>query len=186
MLKLLILDMDGTLIDTSYINYHAYNEALSEYGYGVEYEYFAMNCSGRHYKDFIKDIARDDIDIIEGVHEKKKLLYSKYLNKGRLNETLLSMVRACKKQGIKVALVTTANKKNVLELLNCFEVVDDFDLILTQDDVIKQKPDPYGFLAAMEHFHVKPSETIIFEDSPTGIEAAKASGADYMQVYNYR
>ena len=186
MLKLLILDMDGTLIDTSYINYHAYNEALSEYGYSVEHEFFAMNCSGRHYKEFLPELTCNDEKIIEAVHEKKKLLYAKYLNKGRLNETLISMVRACKKQGMKVALVTTANKKNVIELLNCFELIDDFDLILTQDDVIKQKPDPYGFIAAMKHFGVKPEQTLIFEDSPTGIEAAKASGADYMQVYNYR
>ena len=47
----------------------------------------------------------------------------------------------------------------------------------TQEDIHKPKPDPEGFLLAMEHFGVTPADSVIFEDSDVGIEAARASGA---------
>ena len=50
----------------------------------------------------------------------------------------------------------------------------------------EKKPAPDGFLMAMEHFGVAPADTIIFEDSPEGIQAAQASGAPYLLVREIR
>jgi HAD superfamily hydrolase (TIGR01509 family) len=56
------------------------------------------------------------------------------------------------------------------------------DGILTSDDVVEPKPSPEAFLKAMAIEGVTPAETLIFEDSPVGIAAAKASGAAYFKV----
>lgn len=186
MLKLMMLDMDGTLFDTSYVNYYSYKEVVGEYGYSLEYEFYREICNGRHYKEFLPLFSTEDVELMEIIHNKKKAVYPKYLDKARLNTTLLDSMRAAKSRGVHTCLVTTANKQNVIDILKCFEIYDDFELILTQEDIINPKPDPEGFLKAMHHFDVKPSECLIFEDSTVGLEAAKRSGADYMQVYNYR
>ena len=64
-------------------------------------------------------------------------------------------------------------------------VTEKFDLIVTQEDVRKTKPDPECFHLAMLKAGIDKENTIIFEDSETGLEAAKASGAQYVQVYGY-
>ena len=60
-----------------------------------------------------------------------------------------------------------------------------FDLILTYDDITKSKPDPEGFLKAMEYFDAKSDETIIFEDSEVGLKAAEKSGAYYYKTFGF-
>ena len=67
-------------------------------------------------------------------------------------------------------------------MLSHFGCVCWFDLILTGEDVTKSKPDPEGYLKAMEHFGVTPAETMIFEDSALGLAAAQASGATVFKV----
>ena len=62
-------------------------------------------------------------------------------------------------------------------MLNHFHCTDWFDLILTQEDVVNNKPDPEGYLKAMAHFGVDAAHTMIFEDSATGLAAARATGA---------
>ena len=59
-------------------------------------------------------------------------------------------------------------------------------MLLTNVEVPRKKPAPDGFLMAMEHFGVAPADTIIFEDSPEGIQAAQASGAPYLLVREIR
>ena len=62
-------------------------------------------------------------------------------------------------------------------MLNAFEIRHYFDLILTQEDVERQKPDPQGFMMAMNHFGAFGKETVVFEDTDVGYETAKACGA---------
>lgn len=186
MLKLMILDMDGTLFDTTGVNYHSYKEAVSEYGYDVDYDFYRYECNGKHYKDFLPLFATDDKELMEIIHQKKLDLYQKHLDKARLNEPLLSLVKSSKKDGVQIALVTNASRQNVEDILNTFGIRECFDYVMTQEDIRKPKPDPSCFIETMQRFGVKPEETLIFEDSPVGLQAAKNSGAEYYQVYNYR
>lgn len=78
--------------------------------------------------------------------------------------------------------MTTGSRRNATEVLTHFGCVCWFDLILTSEDVTKSKPDPEGYLKAMEHFGVTPAETMIFEDSGPGLAAALASGAAVFKV----
>ena len=84
------------------------------------------------------------------------------------------------------ALVTSATRCSVEAILRYFHRENCFDLLLTNVEVPHKKPAPDGFLMAMEHFGVAPADTIIFEDSPEGIQAAQASGAPYLLVREIR
>ena len=184
-MKLLIVDLDGTLFDTKDVNYYAYKEAILPYGYDLEYQYYCDFCNGRHYTDFLPQITTTDESILSAMHNAKKNAYSKYLNKAVLNLGLVDIIKALRTSGYKTAVVTTASRENCNDILCRFNLFELFDLILTHEDIVKSKPDPEGFLKAMQYFGVNPMETIIFEDSEIGLKAAERSGAFYYRTYRF-
>ena len=183
-MKLAIFDMDGTLYNTNDINYCAYKEALSRYNVELDYEYYCNYCNGRHYTVFIPDMVNNDKEKIEDIHNNKKNLYSKYLDKVIINERLFDIIEKIKDE-YKIVLVTTASKKNTFEILEYTNKKELFDLILTADDISKPKPDPEGFNKAIEYYDADPKDCVIFEDSEVGIEAAIKTGASVMKIENF-
>ena len=176
--------MDGTLFNTKEMNYLAYKEAIEAYGYSIDYKYYCKFCNGRHYMDFLPQITTTDLSVLNDIHKRKKLSYSKYLDKAIVNIGLVEIIKRCKGE-FKIALVTTASRQNTDDILNQFQLGNIFDLILTQEDIEKSKPDPEGFLKAMEYFEAKPCECIVFEDSDVGIEAAEKTGAFVFAVRGF-
>ena len=183
-MKLIITDLDGTLFDTKDVNYYAYKEAIGKYGYELDYQYYCEFCNGHHYLDFLPQITTTDKEVLTEIHKEKKKLYTKYLHHAIPNQHLINIIKVLKSQ-YKTALVTTASKENCMQILEQFKLLNIFDLILTQDDITRTKPDPEGFLKAMEYFGANPDETLIFEDSDVGLEAAKQSAAFYYKTYGF-
>ena len=182
--KLALFDLDGTLFNTNEINYHAYKEALENVGYKFEHEYWYQNCIGRHYKDFLGDIGITDEATLQKIHKLKKQCYKKYLNYANENQHLFEIIELIRSD-YNIVLVTTASRKNVEDILSAFNKMAVFDKMFVQEDFSKMKPDPEGYLKAMEYFNMKPEDTIIFEDSEAGLEAARASGANYFKVFKF-
>lgn len=181
--ELAIFDLDGTLFDTRRVNYLSYNKALQEYGAGIEYEYFSQKCNGRHYSEFLPQILGGTQNV-EEIHRRKKMYYNEFLHECRENVHLFQIL-SCMKSNYYIALVTTASKKNCEELLRYFHRFELFDLIITQEDVEHKKPDPEGFLKAMERFGIENSRTVTFEDSDVGVEAAEKSGATVFVIKGF-
>lgn len=183
-MKLIMVDLDGTLFDTKDINYRAYKEAIEPYGYDIQYKYYCKYCNGRHFTDFLPRITTTDESILYDMHRKKQEVYSKYLEYGKVNQALVDLIKS-RNNECKAALVTTASRKNTFDILNKFCFVDLFDLILTHENIEKDKPNPEGFLKAMDYFNVRPEQSIIFEDSSAGIEAAEKTGATLFVVKGF-
>lgn len=181
---LALFDLDGTLFNTNDVNYYSYKEALGNFGFQFEREYWYKNCIGRHYKDFLADINITDEKILKEIHALKKQCYKKYLSYAKENVHLFKIIELIK-PAYYVALVTTASKKNVEDILQTFGKLETFDKIFTQEDVTKMKPNPEGYLKAMKFFNILPQDTIIFEDSDAGLKAAQDSGAFYYRVFKF-
>ncbi len=183
MKKLAMIDLDGTLFDTNEVNYYAYKEALNEKGFSIDYEYYKNECNGRYYKVFLPSIVNNDEEVMEYVHKRKKELYEKFLDKAIVNLHLFNILESIKKDYY-LAIVTTASKKNTYDILKYFNKVELFDLILTHDDIEKSKPNPEGFLKALDYFKMDVKDAIVFEDSDVGIEAAKKIGVTIFKIEN--
>ncbi len=184
MKKLAIFDMDGTLFDTRDVNYYSYSKALEEGGFNIDYDYYCNYCNGRHYTVFLPSMLNNDKKLIENIHNRKKELYAKYLDKAKINVHLFSIIENIKKDYY-IALVTTASSKNTLQILNYFNKTSLFDLILTSNEIVRPKPDPEGFDKAMQYFKVTPENTIIFEDSDVGIEAALKTKSNVIKIIKF-
>ena len=181
---LICVDLDGTLLDTVPANAASYRAALEELGFTVTDEYYAERCNGGHYTRFLPPLmggAPSTADV-ERVHDRKKALYSDFLDAVRPNTALMEILKTMRAAGHDLACVTTGSKQNATEVLEYFHCADWFGVFITGEDVVRSKPDPEGYLKAMAHFGVTPAETMIFEDSGPGLEAARASGATVYKV----
>ena len=181
--KLALFDLDGTLYDTRKVNYCAYKKALERFGCTLDYDFFGQHCNGKHYTTFLPRIVKN-IDYMEEVHNLKKSFYHEFLSEAVENRNLFSLIQ-CIRQNYHIGLVTTASKKNSEELLRYYNRLSEFDLFICQEDVEKKKPDPEGFLKAMDYYGISGEHTIIFEDSDTGVEAARKSGATVFVVKGF-
>jgi beta-phosphoglucomutase len=182
--KLAIFDFDGTLFDTRKVNYLAYNDALNEHNFSIEYDYYCDYCDGLDYKSFLPKIIGLENNLLETIHIRKKEIYKKYIAKAKMNIHLFNIADLIKPE-YWLAIVTTASRKNCLDLLCNFNRENYFDKILAQEDILRKKPDPQGFLMAMEYFSVGPENTIIFEDSSAGLEAAKKAGVAVFKIESF-
>jgi len=185
--KLAIFDLDGTLFDTKNVNYAAYSQAMKECGisYEIDYQYYCKFCNGNSYKVFLPQIVPGISDVdMQKIHEAKNRIYKNFLGKAKKNIHLFSIINLMKEQ-YQIAIVTTASRVNTEDILYFFDAKDVFDFIITQEDVERTKPAPDGFIQAMNKADVSAEDTIIFEDSEAGLEAAAASGAKYVKIYGY-
>lgn len=184
--KLAIFDLDGTLFDTGRLNYLAYQKALSELGFPLMEDAYRENCNGRHYREYLPVVAPGITDAqMEHVHEAKKRYYGSFLSEARPNVHLVACMEGLRTQGYRIAMVTTASRKNCMDILRHFEMDLAFARIWSQEDIAHVKPDPEGFFLAMNAFSAAPADTIIFEDSEDGIAAALASGASVIRVQRF-
>lgn len=181
--KLVLLDLDGTLYDTRRVNYLSYNKALQKFGFNMNYDYFAKECNGRHYKVFLPTIMNGE-ERMEEVHNLKKRYYSEFLAETIENSELYELLDTLKEK-YHVALATTASRQNTEEILRYHHREGFFEYMITQEDVSKKKPDPECYLKAMEHFKIDGKDTIIFEDSKVGIQAGEAAGATVFVVRGF-
>ena len=184
--NLAIFDLDGTLFDTSQVNYTSYFLALEFFGLKSNlftYDYFCRHCNGNDYRIFLKSHFKDITnDLLNEIHIKKQIIYKNNLNLAKINDALFHLIRNIKYSYI-IALATTASRLNTEDILNYFNVYDLFDIILTKEDVCETKPDPEVFFLAMRKSGIDKNHTIIFEDSESGLHAAKASGASFFKVF---
>lgn len=183
--KLLLFDLDGTLYDTREVNFLSYQKALAQENIHLDRDFYYTHCNGRYYKDYLPDISSTITSKqMERIHEAKKRFYAASLNAAKENLLLFDLITSLS-PAYHIGLVTTASRKNALDILNAFHRSELFELIISQEDVINKKPDPEGYLKAMDYFHTAPTDTTIFEDSDPGLKAAAASQAHYIKVFGY-
>ncbi len=183
MSKLALFDLDGTLFNTEDVNYLAYSKALKEVGKEMDYQYYCQYCNGRKYTEFLPQILSNEQEI-QQVHRKKKELYATFLDAAKINTHLFQLIQSLPKE-YKIVIVTTASKKNTMDILEHFQVTQLFDDMITQEDIVHTKPNPEGFLKAMEKYQASKEETMIFEDSEVGILAAKKTGATVFKIEQF-
>ena len=181
MIKAIITDFDGTLVDTYKANFCAYRESFRILNVPfLESDY--KRFFGLRFDDFMKGMNITDVAVINKIKELKREIYPNFFSEMRLNLALFELMNTCRTRGNKIAIASTARKENLLNVLRYFDMTNSFDLIFAGDDVKYGKPNPEIYVKTMSLLKVHPNETLIFEDSIVGVEAAKSSGAFCMQI----
>lgn len=181
-LKLILLDFDGTLVDTRRANACAYIETLSEVGVALTEEEYLEKYYGVRCIEFMRMLGFEDKAKIAQLRQRKVELYPKYFDTVKLNTELWDWCCMMRKMDTKVWIVSTGHVDNIRNVMRYLSLESGIDGIITGDDVEHSKPAPDPFLEAMRREGVTPEETIIFEDSAVGVEAARRSGAPYVVI----
>ena len=181
-IKLIILDFDGTLASTEEANMEGYVAALAEEGIALDREAYRTRYFGMRCPEFLRELGFTNEEDIDRIRRRKIELYPTFFDSVRLNEPLWNFVQDFRVQGGKVWIVSTGQKDNIYNAIHHLGIEGKVDGMITSLDVDKPKPSPEAFLKVMAIEGVTPAETVIFEDSVVGLEAAKASGAAYFKV----
>ncbi len=175
-----IFDLDGVLIDSSKIHYLGWKTVLRGFKKDVDYETFLKNYFGKRGPETLDLIFGNGKFSSERAREISDEVDMNFVRRvsevGMPVRGALEFLRALKKDGLKVALATSAPRPNVDAFLNAFALNDAFDAEVCGDDVSHGKPNPEVFLKAASGLNELPASCIVFEDSLPGVTAAKAAG----------
>lgn len=108
-IRLILLDFDGTLVDTRRANARAYVETLREVGYAMTEEEYAARHFGVRCPEFLRSIGIDDPAEIDRLRRRKIELYPRYFDLVALNRPLWEFCQQFRKQGGRVWIVSTAS-----------------------------------------------------------------------------
>lgn len=181
MIKAIITDFDGTLVDTFEANLRAYQDAFYQVGRNLTLEKY-RECFGYRFDRFMQATGVFDEKESETIKEYKKKVYPNYFEYLIPNKKLIELISTFHQMGGKTAIASTARKENLMNAIEYLGIAHHFDLIYSGIDVKQGKPSPEIYLKTMDCLEVSSDEVLIFEDSPVGFEAAKASGAEFIPV----
>ncbi len=180
--KVVLFDMDGTLIDSMPNHAIAWTEMFSQYDiiFTKEDAYFEEGARGI-------DIIRKYVFAQQGTILSETEAQKMYDEKTRIFESLpaprvmygaLEFMERLRTKGLKLGIVTgSAQFFLIKKILSYFGKYIEKKDIITAYDVKKGKPDPEPYVKGMRKFGCAPNETIVVENAPLGIMSGKASGA---------
>ncbi|OYT58120.1 MAG: phosphatase [Candidatus Aenigmarchaeota archaeon ex4484_14] len=181
MLKAVIFDMDGVIVDSE--DYHASTEqeVLRNIGINVCVEELKMDL-GKSEKDFFRSVLtrhRKTENIEETIRKlikEKHKTYLKLLKNAKPVPGAIELVEKVRAAGVKTAIATSSIRKMLEIVIENFNLEKYLDAAVCIDDVKKGKPEPDLFLEAAKRLSVQPNECVVIEDAANGIEAAKRAG----------
>jgi HAD superfamily hydrolase (TIGR01509 family) len=198
MVKVILFDLDGVLVDTDSIHYQALNEALLAQGIPIisEREHAAMY-KGLPTKQKLKMLSdRHNLRISESalmtIQAHKQSLTLDWLRSGISPDFEKVQMLSKLHRRYKIGVCSNAKRESVSAMLQAAQLINHVDLFLSNDDVTEPKPSPEIYHKAMTHFGATPEEVLIVEDSEVGRRAAREAGAfvcavkDSYEVNYYR
>ena len=190
MIKLIIFDLDGVLVEAKEIHFETLNTAIEEVA-GPEY-IISLN---EHYSTYdglktnqkLELLTKNkglSIDHYQSIWDKKQQYTIDQISNLKQDERLVDIFKRLRAAGYKLACASNSIRRSVLVMLSKIGIIEYMDLILSNEDVKNSKPHPEMYWKSMSMIGVLPEETLIVEDSPHGLLAASRSRANVLRVNN--
>lgn len=185
-MKAVIFDMDGVLIDATEWHRDALNEALSIFGECINLKEHELLFNGLPTREKLRILAEQG-RIPPGLHEtisaiKQDVTLRIAAQRLFPNRSHLIALKKLRDRGFKLAVATNSIRRTTEYMLSLAGVIDFFDAIVTNEDVIRPKPAPDVYLEACKQIKVKPYEALVIEDADYGVTAAKSAGCEVLRI----
>jgi len=185
MIKLIIFDLDGVLVEAKNIHFEAFNKALGEYAISWDEHLSIYDGLKTNQKlDMIHERKGLPKEQFTNIWNNKQKYTLEALSNLKKDEILYSAIQNLSLDGYKLAVCSNSIRKTVLTVLSKLGIIEFFDLILSNEDVKNSKPHPEIYWKAISEISCLPEETLIVEDSPYGLLSASRSKSHILRVGN--
>ena len=185
MIKALVFDFDGLIVETEEPIFRSWQRIYREHGQELPLERWMAiigTAAGpfdpiQHLEERVgRPLNRD------GFAELERRYYQEATAMQRLMPGVAEYLQDARRLCLGVGIASSSRRAWVVEHLERFAIADAFDAIVCREDVTHTKPDPRLYLEAVKRLTVMPSEALALEDSTNGIAAAKAAGLHCVAV----
>lgn len=196
MLKAVIFDFDGIIVDTEPIHYRAFQEVLRPLGLGYDWNEYLERYIGFDDRDAFREVYRaagkdlDEKRLCELI-ERKAAVFEEIVLKGvNPYPGVVELIRKLSGR-MPLALCSGALERDIAPILDMLGIRGVFDAVVTADDVKASKPDPESYLLAVRRLAdifpekgITPHDCLAIEDTPAGIASARAAGLHVLAITN--
>jgi len=191
--KALIFDFDGVITDTEPIHMEAWLDALEAHGISFDEEEYRLNYLGLTDRDFLDAVGRihgrrfDDAEKADLIEQKSQGALTMLEHDVPLIPGVREFVEGVAGK-MMLAICSGANRGEIEYILRRLRWRELFDPIVASDSVVRGKPDPEGYIRALDGLRKRatdlllPEHVLAIEDSPKGVAAAKAAGVRCLAV----
>jgi len=187
MIKLILFDLDGVLVDAVELHKQAFLQAVKEIGgFTITDDFHDIQLNGLPTRKKLSmlvsrgDISEADVDAISDKKQMlTRVLIEDTIKRDRKKRLMLDVLRA---DGYRIGCVTNSTRSNAEQLLTATDLWGAMECVISNEDVHCPKPHPEGYWKGMSEFGLLPEHTVIVEDSSKGLEAAQATGAHIWHV----
>ena len=189
MVKLIIFDLDGVLVDAKKIHFDTLNEALNE----IHERYVISESEHLSIYDGLKTTQKLELltknkglrsEFYDDIWNRKQQLTIEAISQLQPDLDKIELFKELRDKGYKLACASNSIRRSVLVMLAKIGIIEYMDLIISNEDVKNSKPHPEMYWKTMSMMGCLPEETLIVEDSPHGLLAASRSRANVLRVDN--
>ena len=184
MIKLIIFDLDGVLVEAKEIHYEALNESLGE-KYMITWDEHLSRYDGLKNSQKLEMLTKDKglpVELYKEIWMNKQKLTIEKLRNLSQSEQLIECMSSLTNDDYKIAVCSNSIRKTVLTVLSKLGIIEYVDLIISNEDVKNSKPHPEMYWKAISIMSFLPEQTLIVEDSPYGLLAASRSKSHVLRV----
>lgn len=185
MIKAVIFDMDGVIVDSEPAHIEAEKQILLKHGVKVtteELRAYTGTTAEFEFADLIRKYKLNTT--VEALFkEKENILFKLLKREVQPTKGVIELIKNLKRQGVKLGIASSGHRKLVRFFLGKLKIASQFDSVVCSEDITHSKPHPEIFLKSAKELGVRPDECVVIEDSKLGVEAAKSAG---MKCVGYR
>jgi len=176
-LKAVIFDMDGVLIDSHPVHKVAWKKFFSRLGRPVSDTELDFVLDGRKKEEILRHFLGDlSAQAIERLGHQKEMLFRKEAHRIRMIRGAFGLLQELHARRIRMAVASSGSAARVRYILDRLGLGSWFGSIVTGDDVSNGKPDPAIFQRAADQLDVDHRHVLVIEDAVAGVRAAKTAG----------
>jgi len=186
-MKLVIFDFDGLILDTETPDFESWKEVYAQLDVELPLTVWA-DCIGAPAGvfdpvDFLERLLGTPVDSADIVERRRRRFHA-LVSAQPLCAGIDALLAECRKQGIALAVASSATRDWVEGHLERFGILNAFHCIRCVEDVERGKPAPDLFHAVLQNLDLSPADAVVLEDSPNGILAANRAGIYSIAVPN--
>ncbi len=178
MIKAVLFDVNGVIVDDEPVHELAFREAVKPYGIKLSHTDYLACCAGKTDKDGFEAIANKFSKElpIQTLLRFKSQKYLKFFPKNKkAYPGVLELIETLKHE-FRLALTSSSARREVELITNSFRIRNAFEVLVSGDDVASGKPDPEPYLLTTRLLNLSPYECVVIEDSASGVASAKSAG----------